>query len=109
MRQGVPQGGILSPTLFNLYMAGMPTPPGNIKLITYADDSTALISGPKIGPLCNELNGYLDTLCSWFRDRNLEISAPKSSATLFTTFSNELSTDLPIYIDGAKIPKTPKS
>lgn len=27
MKQGVPQGGVISPTLFNLYMSKMPTPP----------------------------------------------------------------------------------
>ena len=49
-------------------------------------------------------------MSTWFQSRNLLISAPKSSATLFTTFSNEMSMDLPIYIDGAKVPtkKDPK-
>ena len=104
MRQGVPQGGILSPTLFNLYMTGMPTPPDNIIACTYADDTTALNSGPIIPPLCAELNIYLEEVNEWFKGRNLQISASKSSATLFTTFSNEMSLELPIYIDGEKVP-----
>ena len=104
MKQGVLQGGVLSPTLFNLYMKDMPTPSNNICLVTYADDSTGLNSGPKIEPLCEELNEYLDVLNSWFTSRNLFISPSKSSATLFTTFSNEASLDLPIFINGEKVP-----
>ena len=76
-------------------MAKLPGPPINIKLVTYADDSTTLCSGPKIEPLCRALNGYLDTLNSWFKSRNLFISASKSMATVFTTFSNEGSVNLP--------------
>ena len=51
MKQGVPEGDILSPTLFNLYMSKMPKPLDDIKLVTYADDSTVLKSGPTIGPI----------------------------------------------------------
>ena len=104
MRQGVPQGGVLSPVLFNLYMAKMPLPPDDIKLVTYADDTTILISGPKIEPLCEKLNSYLQTLNDWFVQRNLFISPTKSSSTLFTTFSNESNIPLRINIDNTPVP-----
>ena len=110
MRQGVPQGGVLSPTLFNLYMSPMLTPPPKVKLTTYGDDGSVMARNKKIQPICDRLNPYLDTLNTWFKQRNLFISPAKSSATVFTTWSNECSIDLPIFIDGVKVPtvKDPK-
>ena len=104
MRQGVPQGGVLSPVLFNLYMAKLPLPPRGIKLVTYADDSTVLGSGRHTDPVCTEINNYLDVINNWFKSRNLFISPSKSSATIFTTWSNEVNKELPIQIDGTKVP-----
>jgi hypothetical protein len=51
VKQGVPQGGVLSPVLFNLYMSSMPSPPGKIELVSYADDSNILNTGPTIEPI----------------------------------------------------------
>ena len=33
----VPQGGVLSLILFNIYLASLPEPPSNTSLISYAD------------------------------------------------------------------------
>jgi len=110
MKQGVPQGGVLSPLLFNLYMVKMPLPPGTIIVSTYADDTTVMSSGVHIGPICEELNGYLTTLTDWFKGRNLQLSPAKSTATVFTSWSAQLSEELPIYIEGNQVPtvKNPK-
>ena len=42
LKTGVPQGGVLSPVLFNIYMSDIPNPPENIYLYSYADDITTL-------------------------------------------------------------------
>ncbi len=108
MKQGVPQGGVLSPILFNLYMSKMPAPPGNIKLVSYADDGNILNSGITIEPIVQEINSYLSTLETWFKSRNLFISPSKSSATLFTTASNEISLELAVEINGEPVPTVKK-
>ncbi|MCP3667648.1 MAG: hypothetical protein GY696_35020, partial [Gammaproteobacteria bacterium] len=89
VRQGVPQGGVLSPLLFNLYMSSLPTPPGNIRIVSYADDCQVLNSGKYIDETSREINPYLDKLTNWFKEPSLEISAEKSMDTVFTTSSNE--------------------
>ena len=114
MRQGVPQGGVLSPILFNLYMSKLPNPPAGVSIVSYADDCSILATGPipplNPQPLCDRINPYLDSLSQWFTSRSLQISAPKSSATLFSTWNKEMATQLDIHIENNLIPtaKQPK-
>jgi hypothetical protein len=75
-----------------------------MKLVTYADDWTVLASGPIIEDIYPPLNAYLNTLAAWYADRHLALSSTKSSATLFTTSTNEISTNLEISINGETIP-----
>ena len=62
LKTGVPQGGVLSPTLFNIYMSDIPTPPHNIDLETYADDITTESSHTNIEIAQNNLQPYLQNI-----------------------------------------------
>lgn len=104
MKQGVPQGGVLSPTLFNLYISKMPTPLPGIKLVSYADDITLLVTGNNIEEMTEMLNTYLVSLNTWMNSRNLKLSPEKSTSTLFTTWTLEMSTTLNVSINEQQIP-----
>ena len=39
---GVPQGGVLSPTLFNICTSNILLPPKDIQITTYADDDITI-------------------------------------------------------------------
>ena len=82
-------GGVLSPALFNYYLADFPTPPPNIKLIKYADDITVFTSGPVVADLINGLNIYLSQVLKYINNKKMTVSTAKSTVTLFTPDTHE--------------------
>ena len=110
VRQGVVQGGVLSPSLFNLYMSDLPTPPSNVKLMSYADDVSVYTSGPVIEDLTVQLTEYLSEVADFFDRKNLLISASKSSVTLFTPQTAQANIHPQVQIRGDVLPlnRTPK-
>ena len=80
--------------------------PDGIKFTSYVDDCTSYASGPTFPPICEKLNSYLTTLHEWLEEQDLEFSPGKSTATVFTTFSQEVSMPLPIKIGQHTVPTT---
>ena len=89
VKTGVVQGGVLSPALFNYYLADFPTPPPNIRLIKYADDITIYTSRPVVTDVINSLSIYLSQVLNYINNEKLTVSTAKSTATLFTPDTHE--------------------
>ena len=109
--QGVPQGGVLSPTLFNAYMAGLPIPPVGIKVFSYAYDVIVLVTAkPPLKPVYDRMSEYLVILSNWLKSRHMGLSPQKSCSKLFTTNTKDLNEIIQICIDSNIIPtvKRPK-
>lgn len=110
---GVPQGSVLGPTLFNIFINDMPDSP-HVEVALYADD-TALIARSLRGQQASlYLQNALDTLEEWYEDWRIKINVSKSTATLFhkkkqTYGKNSAIKTLPIHLFNEIIPWSPQS
>ena len=83
---GVPQGSILGPLLFLLYVNDMPESV-SCDLLLYADDSCLVFSDKSFKNIEYNLNKNFNSLCDWFVDNKLSIhfGEDKTKCILFGT------------------------
>jgi hypothetical protein len=89
VKTGVPQGAVTSPLLFNFYLVNLPVAPEGVHIIQYADDISIYCTGPVVDSLCDKINIYIDKVVDFLEERNLIVSAEKSTVTLFTPDPNQ--------------------
>lgn len=79
---GVPQGSILGPLLFLVYVNDMERAV-KCKLLLYADDSALLVSGRSVGEIEANLSGELESISKWLVDNKLSLHLGKTESILF--------------------------
>jgi len=103
---GVPQGSVLGPLLFLIYMNDISyaVPDHDLKL--FADDTNVFIFGPDLTVLEYKANLCLANLELWFRANKLSINIDKTCYTLFSsTKKNSAAISLNLLINGQRISK----
>ena len=94
---GVPQGFVLGPLLFNIFIFDLFLIMNKVDLASYADDNTPYVIGKSVKEAINSLKEESDELLYWFA--NTQMKATTDNCHLLTISSDKVS----IYVDSYNI------
>ena len=100
---GVPQGSVLGPLLFLIYINDLSNAIKYSTVHHFADDTNLLTSSNKLKSIRKQLNLDLRFLCNWLTANKISLNASKTVVILFKHPNKTTNYDLKLKINGQKI------
>ena len=98
---GIPQGSILGPILFILYINDLPNVSQKLKFILFADDTNVFYSGSSPRDINETMKSELGKMSTWFKVNKLSLNVTKTNYMIFKNKQNIDSFN--IKIDGMEV------
>ena len=108
MKQGLPQGSVLSPLLFILFINNLAElMPPEAQAAFFADDVTLLATNRDRALAEKEAQALVDIVATWSKEWKLSLNADKCESSFFSTNTHEANWSPSIVIDGKVIKHEP--
>ena len=105
---GVPQGSVLGPLLFLLFINDLHKAILHSSVHHFADDTNLLLAEKSLKRINKLVNHDLKVLCQWIRSNKLSLNAGKTEIIIFKNKNQEITKHLNFRISGQKINPTTK-
>lgn len=102
LKMGVPQGGVLSPVLFLLYINDLPSKL-NHSSVMYADDISLIVTRKKNEASQDSMVAEVDRLLRWFSCNKLYLNLDKTKLLQFHTSQNHSVRPVNVNIGGSSL------
>ena len=102
---GVPQGSILGPLLFLIYVNDVVNTSNLLRFVLYADDTNIFLSHRDKHVLQYHANIEVGKLCCWFKANKLLMNTSKTKCMIFRAGKCQSNTDIDLKIENTTIEK----
>ena len=105
LKNGLPQGSVMAPTLFNIYISDMPKT--TAQQYGYADDLALFHSDIDWLTVEDALTSDMAKIANYLKTWRLKLSTAKTTATAFHLNTKEANRQLSVNVNGNPLPHTP--
>ena len=103
VQTGVPQGSILGPLLFLIYINDLHQISENMCPTMFADDTSFFVSRPHLDEIMDTTNAELDKVYQWLIQNRLSLNVKKSKYMIFNKTKTKILPNIVLTINNKPI------